>query len=171
MWFPHVTVATVVSQNNTFLMVHEKPDGYFTINQPAGHLERDENLIQAAVRETKEETGWDVEVTHMLGVSLYEAPNGITYVRHSFAAQPVSFDTSVDLDDGIIEAQWMSHEEIIRQKAVLRSPLVLLDIERFLGGVNIPLSQVVTERYLAEDSRGQTLEPSKKPSYLSVNAV
>lgn len=147
MWFPHVTVATVIYQNNEFLMVHEKPDGFHTINQPAGHLERDESLEEAAIRETKEETGWDIQLTHMLGVSLYEAKNGITYIRHSFAAKPLAFDTSAELDEDIIEAKWMNYKDIENHRDSLRSPLVLIDIDRYLAGVNIPLSQVITQRY------------------------
>lgn len=131
MWFPHVTVATVIYQDNQFLMVHEKPDGVLVINQPAGHLERDETLMQAAVRETKEETGWSVELNHYLGVSQFDAPNGLSYIRHSFAATPESFDTSFSIDEDIIEAKWMTYEEIIESKDQLRSPLVLNDIERF----------------------------------------
>ena len=60
---PHVTVATIVEDNGRFLMVEELADGQAVFNQPAGHLEADESLIQAALRETLEETGWDVELT------------------------------------------------------------------------------------------------------------
>lgn len=153
MWFPHVTVATVVTQNNQFLMVHEKPDNTIVINQPAGHLERQETLIEAALRETKEETGWNVSITHILGVSQFEAPNGLSYIRHSFAATPLSFDTSSQLDENIIEAKWMSYEEILEQSDSLRSPLVLNDINRFMNGVNIPLDTLYTLSAMSEHSQ------------------
>lgn len=139
MWFPHVTVATVVFQNNQFLMVHERPEGPLVINQPAGHLEDDETLIEAAIRETKEETGWEVEITHYLGVRQFKAPNGQTYIRHSFTAAPLNFDTSFDIDDDIIEATWMTYEEILAAEAQLRSPLVLHDIQRFHDNKWMPL--------------------------------
>ena len=60
-WKPHITVATIVEDNGRFLMVEEPKDGRTVLNQPAGHLDPDETLIEAAVRETLEETGWDVE--------------------------------------------------------------------------------------------------------------
>ena len=68
---PHVTVATIVEDNGRFLMVEEFAEGRAVFNQPAGHLEADESLIQAALRETLEETGWDVELTAVTGIYLY----------------------------------------------------------------------------------------------------
>ena len=52
---PHVTVATIVENQGRFLMVEEMADDRAVFNQPAGHLEADESLIQAALRETLEE--------------------------------------------------------------------------------------------------------------------
>jgi 8-oxo-dGTP pyrophosphatase MutT (NUDIX family) len=61
-WQPHITVATIVEDNGRFLMVELKA-GRNVLNQPAGHLDPNETLTEAAVRETLEETGWDVEPT------------------------------------------------------------------------------------------------------------
>ena len=54
----HLTVATVIYQNGAFLCVEEVDNGRSVINQPAGHVEAEESLIEAACRETLEETGW-----------------------------------------------------------------------------------------------------------------
>ena len=56
-WQPDVTVATVVVDGGRLLMVEESVGGRLVLNQPAGHLEPDESLIEAALRETREETG------------------------------------------------------------------------------------------------------------------
>jgi ADP-ribose pyrophosphatase YjhB (NUDIX family) len=127
-WRPNVTVATLVEKNNKYLMVHEAPNGVEVCNQPAGHLDENENLINAATRETLEETGWEVEVTHYLGLYRHIAKNGITYLRHSFLAQPIKHHPDMKLDTGIIKAVWMSYEDICMQDN-LRGPLVkrLLD--------------------------------------------
>ena len=131
--YPHVTVATTVFQNDTFLMVKESSNGEVVFNQPAGHLELGETLLQAAVRETLEETAWQVKLTGYLGVSQFVAPaNGVTYIRHSFVAEPLEHYTDRKLDDDIIEACWLSLPEI--KQAALRSPLVLNDIQRFMAG-------------------------------------
>ena len=66
--YPHITVATVVEKDGKFLMVEERSDGALVYNQPAGHLELGESLLEAAVRETLEETRWQVEVNGFIGV-------------------------------------------------------------------------------------------------------
>src|SRR5690606_40718209 len=110
-WHPHVTVATVIEQNDRFLLVEEHADGKLVFNQPAGHLERDETLVEAARRETLEESGWTVDIQGLLGVSLYTAPgNGITYCRHAFFGIPLQHDPERRLDHGIERAVWLDRK-------------------------------------------------------------
>ena len=47
-WQPDVTVATIVVDDGRLLCVEERVNGHLVINQPAGHLEPDESLEQAA---------------------------------------------------------------------------------------------------------------------------
>jgi 8-oxo-dGTP pyrophosphatase MutT (NUDIX family) len=138
-WTAHVTVASVVARDNRFLLVHETTDVGVVFNQPAGHLDPNETLIEAAIRETQEETGWRVAVDRLLGVSLYNAPNGLTYLRTSFSARPLEQIEGAILDKEILEAVWLTYEEILERRAQLRSPLVLSDIDRFRSGVSYPL--------------------------------
>ena len=108
-WTPHVTVATVVERANRYLLVEErdKNTGELVFNQPAGHLESGESLPGAALRETLEETGWEVELTGVLGVALYSAPtNGITYHRTTFLATPLRPVENARLDPDIY---YLSH--------------------------------------------------------------
>ena len=142
-WAPHVTVATIVERDNRFLLVYENSDGDKVYNQPAGHLDPNETLLEAAVRETREETGWIVKPTHVLGVSQYLSPlNGFTYLRTTFIAQAITPLADAVLDTDIIEAVWLTYEEILNRRDQLRSPLVLRDIEQYLAGVRYPLSLV-----------------------------
>jgi ADP-ribose pyrophosphatase YjhB (NUDIX family) len=139
-WTPHVTVATVVEKNGRFLLVHEQTDVGIVYNQPAGHVDPNETLIEAAIRETIEETGWKVDIQNVLALNLYNAPNGITYLRTTFAATPIEKIEGAKLDKEIIEAVWLTHDEIHARKNELRSPLVLSDIERYRSGVRYPLA-------------------------------
>ena len=132
-WIPHVTVATVIEDQGRFLLVEELKGGRAVLNQPAGHLEPDESLIEAAIRETVEETGYDVELTGVVGIYLYTAPsNGVTYQRVCFAGKAVKHHPEYTLDTGIIGPQWLTRDEIIAQKARWRSELLLQCIDDYL---------------------------------------
>lgn len=138
---PHVTVATLVEKDGRFLMVEETAGGRAVLNQPAGHLEADESLMQAAIRETLEETGWDVELTALTGIYLYTAPsNGVTYQRVCFAAKALQLRDNYKLDDGIIGPQWLTRDELMAQPERWRSELVLRCIDDYLAGERFPLA-------------------------------
>lgn len=133
-WQAHVTVATIVKKDSKYLVVEEYANGgKLVINQPAGHVEADETLVEAAQRETLEETGWTVEVTHFLGIYTYQPSPEKTYYRYCFIAQPVSHDANLPLDDGIIAANWYNLDELA-SKPNLRSPLVLRCVQDAAAG-------------------------------------
>jgi ADP-ribose pyrophosphatase YjhB (NUDIX family) len=139
---PHVTVATVVERDARFLLVEEYSNGNLVINQPAGHLETDETLQQAALRETLEETAWEVQLLGVVGVSLYTAPaNGVTYLRSTFAARPLR-RLQQDLDKAIVRAVWLSLEEMRACSGKMRSPLVIASVEQYLAGSCYPLELI-----------------------------
>ncbi|UXY55324.1 NUDIX hydrolase [Pseudomonas tohonis] len=140
---PHVTVATLVEDQGRFLMVEEISDGRAVLNQPAGHLEADESLIQAALRETLEETGWEVELTAVTGIYLYTAPsNGVTYQRVCFAARPLRHRPEHELDTGIIGPRWLTRDELLAHREQWRSPLIIRCIDDYLAGERFPLSLI-----------------------------
>ncbi|KZX82344.1 NUDIX hydrolase [Oleiphilus sp. HI0009] len=128
-WTPHAIVACVVEQDGKYLMVEELSHGKRVFNQPAGHVDEGESILTAAVRETLEETAWQVELVGLIGLYVYTAPqNGICYHRYCFLAKPIS-NTRQSLDTDILEAHWLSFEEIQNESENLRSPLVLKCLE------------------------------------------
>lgn len=144
-WHPHLTVATVVFRDGRYLLVEErdKQTGAIVFNQPAGHLEPGESLAEAARRETREETGWTVELLGILGFALYRAPaNGATYYRSSFLADAVARPEDAKLDPDILAIHWLCHEELAGLSDRMRSPLVLADIERHRRGTLYPLDLI-----------------------------
>lgn len=142
-WAPHVTVATIVERDGRFLLVYEEADGKQVYNQPAGHLDPNETLQEAAIRETLEETAWHVRLTGVVGVNLYEAAsNGVTYLRTTFIAEALTRDTERALDIGIIEAVWLTYEEILERRAQLRSPMTLQIIDEYRAGRRFPMDVI-----------------------------
>lgn len=142
-WAPHVTVATLIERDNRYLLVYEEAEGRKVYNQPAGHLEPNETLTEAAIRETLEETAWTVTLTGVVGVNLYTAPsNNVTYFRTTFIGDAINHDPNRRLDKGIIDAVWLTYEEIVARKDQLRSPMTLQIIEDYRAGRRFPLAVV-----------------------------
>lgn len=143
-WPPHITVATVVQRNNEYLFVEERDAGQTVFNQPAGHLEPNETLFEAAVRETLEETAWDVHLTGLIGLyHYYSAHNDTTYLRICFAAEPLKQQTR-SLDSDIIAAHWLRPEAL--NDLPLRSPLVTQCLQ---DSINKPLIPLETVKHLS----------------------
>lgn len=139
-WRPDVTVATVVEREGSFLLVEEHIRGALVVNQPAGHLEPDESLLQAAVRETLEETAWEVELTGLIAVYQWVNPfDGEQVLRFTFAALPLHHRVGQRLDRGIERALWLTPEELRAGKHVTRSPLVWRSIEDHARRRPLPL--------------------------------
>ena len=146
-WQPDVTVATVVVRDGRLLMVEERAHGKLVFNQPAGHLEPDESLSEAALRETREETGWDVRLTGFVGAYQWKAPSvngnpGRHYLRFAFAAETVAHDAARRLDEGIVRAFWASPSELLAMRERHRSPLVWQVVTDYLAGRRFPLSML-----------------------------
>jgi 8-oxo-dGTP pyrophosphatase MutT (NUDIX family) len=145
-WQPDVTVATVVVRDGRFLMVEEDVRGALVLNQPAGHLEPDETLVEAARRETLEETGWEVEPTAFIGAYQWKAPvgdngsGGRHYLRIAFAAELGRHHPQRPLDEGIQRALWLTPDELMAEQARHRSPLVWRTVADFLAGRRFPLN-------------------------------
>lgn len=139
---PHITVATVIESSGRFLMVEELRDGRQVFNQPAGHVEQDERLLQAALRETLEETAWHVELQDFLGVYVLPVPErDMTYYRFCFSARALH-QSERPLDPDIHATHWLSYEEILARRDQLRSPLVLQCIEDYRAGRRLPLDSI-----------------------------
>lgn len=142
-WKPNVTVAAVVERDGKFLLVEEKADGALVLNQPAGHLDEGESLLQAVVRETLEETAWHVVPEALLGVYRWPHPDkGITYLRFAFIGRATRQEPNGALDDGIVRAVWLAPEAIRRERHRHRSPQVQRCIDDYLAGQRYPLALI-----------------------------
>lgn len=136
----HTTVACVVEREGRFLTVEERINGQLMLNQPAGHWENGETLVEAAVRETLEETCWEVQPTHVLGL-YHTDPEHLDYgfIRIAFVARAIRLRNDVQLDQDIERALWMSRDELVAARARHRSPKLLQCVDDYLAGRRFPL--------------------------------
>jgi 8-oxo-dGTP pyrophosphatase MutT (NUDIX family) len=140
---PEVTVAAVVMREGTFLLVEERIAGRLVLNQPAGHLEDRETLVEAVIREAREETAWRFHPEALVGTYLWRNPvNGRSFLRFAFCGAVDDHRPQQALDKGIVRALWLTPAEVQAQPARLRSPLVTRCIEDFLQGRRQPLDSV-----------------------------
>ena len=140
-WKPNTTVAAIVEQNGRFLLVEEETADGLRLNQPAGHLENGETLLQAVVRETCEETAHRFQPEALLGIYQWKHPaKDLTYMRFAFIGSVTDHNPQQPLDDGILRAVWLSAAEIRASAAIHRSPQVLMCVEHYLVGQRFPLS-------------------------------
>lgn len=144
-WNPEVTVAAVVEHEGRFLVVEELIAGKQVFNQPAGHLEDGESLVDAVIRETREETAWRLQPQALVGIYLWRSPdNGRSFLRFTFCGFVHDHDPAQPLDRGIQRALWLSREQLLAQSARLRSPMVMRSIDDYLQGRRLPLDTVAS---------------------------
>src|SRR3954469_20304297 len=110
-WKPSVTVAAIIERDGRFLLIEEETSAGICINQPAGHLDPDESLEQAVVRETLEETAHDFSPTALVGMYMSRYVSSrtsleVTYLRFAFTGKLGAVHDR-PLDQGILRTVWM----------------------------------------------------------------
>ncbi|WP_425642884.1 NUDIX domain-containing protein [Marinomonas gallaica] len=121
-------------------MVTETQDGEIVINQPAGHVENGESLQQAVIRETLEESGWQVEPEAILGLYAFTPFTGAdTYHRVCFICKPIH-QVDMALDEDIIESNWLTKDDIVARKQ--RSPLIMQCINDYERGQSLAIDGI-----------------------------
>jgi ADP-ribose pyrophosphatase YjhB (NUDIX family) len=140
-WTPRTTVAAVIENNQQFLVVEELINGKLTLNQPAGHLEHGESLIEAVIRETREETAWQFIPSALVGIYRWIHPQTQdTFLRFCFTGNLGEHDAKQALDKDIERCFWLSKEQLFTKADKMRSPLVLDCFKDYLDGQRYPLS-------------------------------
>jgi len=125
----YIVAGVVIKQNGKYLLVQEnrpetKVHGLW--NFPAGRVEEGVTIEETAVKEAKEEAGYDVELIRKLDIFQESAE---VPPRHAFEARIVGGELKWP-ENEILEAKWFSYEEIKGMKDTLRGLWIIeaLDI-------------------------------------------
>ena len=142
---PNTTVAAIIHHQGKFLIVEELENNERVYNQPAGHLESNESLLSAIEREVLEETGLRLSPDYLSGIYYFHRPDlQLYFLRFCFVFELSSLLESSPQDNEILATHWLSYEEVLNKKPLLRSSMVLECIDDYLAGVNIPLTAIKT---------------------------
>ena len=141
-WKPSVTVAAVVEHEGRFLLVEEHTADGLRLNNPAGHLDPGESIVQAIVREVLEETACVFTPSHLVGIylaRLQRSGDDITYLRFAFAGRVGDPEPGRALDTPIVRTLWLTPAEIEASRERHRSPLLWRCVQDHLAGRRYPL--------------------------------
>ena len=140
-----VIAGCVIEKDGKCLLVQEAQEKcYGKWNLPAGHLDPNETIIDAAKREAKEETGCDVEPTSICQIGNRVA-EGIVFVSVIFSAKLVREEIQFDKAE-ILDARWFSYDEIIAMRSEIRNEALMLGaIDNCRKGLVAPLE--IIEQY------------------------
>jgi len=137
-----LTVAAIIERQGRFLFVEEadKVSGLPVINQPAGHVDPGESLIEAVRREVREETGLAFTPETIVGFYPLKAANGKDYFRICFTGSVPDAAVAAPEDPDILRCHWLTRAELAA--ASLRSGWVLRCLDDALSGRHYPLDLV-----------------------------
>ena len=153
-WKPELTVAAVVEQQGRFLIVEERVARRLVFNQPAGHVEEGEDLLDAVVRETLEETAWHFQPEAIVGIYLWKNPaNQKSFLRVAYSGISVNHDSRRPLDHAILRVHWLTRDQLLGRQARLRSPMVLRCVDDYLAGTRLPLGLLTQLPYEQLEAR------------------
>ena len=136
---PVPAAAVLIAKGDQVLLVRravEPRSGYWSL--PSGFVESDESPVETALRETKEETGLDVELTGLLDVVYVNEVPGKHCVLIIYSGKPVRESVSDDdlhADDDVDEARFFPFDALPPELA-FRSHSEAIDrfLERQRGG-------------------------------------
>jgi phosphatase NudJ len=149
-WKPSVTVAAVIERDGRYLLVEERTPEGLKLNNPAGHLDPGESIVQGVAREALEETARPFTPEALVGVyqaRLRRAATGedITYLRFAICGTAGEPEPGRALDEPVERTLWMTLDEIRASRARHRSPLLLRCVEDHAAGRRWPLALLVAD--------------------------
>ncbi len=136
----HIVCGAIVAKDGKILMVQEgekKIRGLW--NNPAGHLDAGESIIEGTIREVKEETGFDVKLDGLLGVYYYLNEEGMRVIRFQFKASIKSGSLKFPKKE-LMDAKWFAPEVVLAMDdAKLRGLGIKPLVRDFISGKLYPV--------------------------------
>lgn len=139
-----ITCALMLERDGKLLLVQEAAEEvYGRWNQPAGHLEAGETIIDCARREAREESGYEIDLIGLQAIYDYTTSAGRHIVNFCFRARPIGEPGPI-AEQEILTTRWFTSEELRRlPDGQLRHALTRRRIDDWLAGKSVPLDVLV----------------------------
>jgi 8-oxo-dGTP diphosphatase len=112
-----IVAAVAIKHDGKYLLVQEKQEKVYGLwNFPAGHVDVGETIEEAAIREAKEESGYDVRLIRK--VDIFQV-NSTEMIKHAFEGEIIGGELNFP-EDEILNASWFTYDEISEMKEKLR---------------------------------------------------
>lgn len=149
-WKPNVVVCAIIERDGRYLVVEEQTSDGLRLNNPAGHLDPGESLIQAVEREVLEETTRSFTPEALVGIQMSrvqvpEQTLDITFLRVAFTGQVGEPIPGRVYDSPIVATHWLTLDELRARRPMHRSPLFMRGIEDHAAGRRYPLDLLHTD--------------------------
>lgn len=127
----HVVSANLIEKDGEYLLVQEGKESVKGLwNLPAGGVDSDEDIKEAAIREAGEETGLEVILKGLIGVFVDDSDRSdATVLVFVFSSIPKDFSVEVPEGDEILDTGFFSRNEL--ESMEIRIPFLEEAIDRF----------------------------------------
>jgi len=128
-----LVVSVSIIKNNEVLMIQEnKPSAMDKWNFPSGRIEQGEDILTAACREVKEETGYDVKLSKTTGVYNFISDTNHQVILFHFVGEIIGGSLMLE-ENEIVDSKWICLDELIQvENKNLRNANVLKQITESL---------------------------------------
>ena len=124
----HIIAGSVIEKDGKFLLVQEKQEKFYEKwSLPGGKVAKGSTFEETAIREAKEETGFDIDIIGEIDIF---HKDGDISVRHAFEARIVGGELNFP-EDEILDVKWFTIDEIkeLASQQKTRSDWVLKSVE------------------------------------------
>lgn len=132
-----VVSVTVIKDNEILLIKESKSTAYNKWNFPSGRIEQYEDILNAARREVKEETGLDVNLLHTTGIYNFVSDSTDHVILFHFIGEIVGGTLKID-ENEVIDCKWVTLNELrnfenseLRNSTVMKQMIEAVTSQKF----------------------------------------
>ncbi|MDN4599656.1 NUDIX domain-containing protein [Paenibacillus sp. F6_3S_P_1C] len=107
-----VVSVSIIHEDKLLMIKENKASVKNTWNFPSGRIEYGENILEAARREAKEETGYDVRLTATTGIYNFISSTNHQVILFHFIGEIIGGSLQLDTTE-IIDSKWVAPKDLL----------------------------------------------------------